>query len=215
MKNKKAMTLAEVLITLAVIGVLVMILVPVISKTTANKEKFLYKKAINTMQGAVSAVMADNGVVNASNFWPELSDAGTSFKQAIKQKIARIGDGSNLPATYTASLSNPVDFISSDGMVWYGIPNEWPTGDDGQPADHITVYVDLNGVGGTNLTSDEAVALGGEEGSNIRKPDRLKVFIKRDGRVMVPTYADLDEGGYNGTNWSYETEYMTSNKRND
>ncbi len=204
MNKKKAMSLAEVLVCLAVIGVLTMILVPLLTKTTANKEKFLYKKAVNTMQNAVSAVMNDNGVVNSSNFWPELTDGGGSFRKAVASKIVTL-DGVNKDATAGTTTAVDPDFRSSDGMVWWGLPEEWPAGADGQPAKYIDVNVDVNGNGGSNLSSEDA----GVEGASAKRPDRLRIRIMKDGRVVVPSY---DE---DGGDWSFESEYLTSQKSNN
>ncbi len=201
MNRKKAMSLAEVLVCLAVIGVLTMILVPLLTKTTANKEKFLYKKAVNTMQNAVSAVMNDNGVVNSSNFWPELTDNGESFRKAVASKIITL-DGVNKDTSAGNTTAADPDFRSSDGMVWWGLPDEWPM-DGSEPAKYIDVNVDVNGDGGTNIASEDA----GEYGTaGAKRPDRLRIRIMKDGRVIVPTY---DESG---NDWSFETEYLTSQK---
>lgn len=198
MKKRKAMSLAEVLITLVVIGVLMMVLIPVITKTTANKERFLYKKAVNTLQNAVSAVMNENGVANSTNFWPEMG----SLRKEIGSKIITL-DGVHSGNDSTAT--DP-DFRSSDGMIWYGIPETWPEG-----AKYVDVQVDVNGEGGTNLSSEDA----GDYGQpGAKRPDRLRIRLMKDGRVVVPAYADSNmgfeaDGDYD---WSFESEYLTSQK---
>lgn len=205
MKRIKAMSLSEVLISLAVVGVLAMILVPLLSKTVANREKFLYKKAVNTMQNAISAVMQDNGVVNSSNFWPEMSDNGASIRNQIGAKIMTLG-GINKETAAGATTAADPDFYSSDGMIWWGLPDSWPTEADGVTAKkYIDVNVDVNGEGGTNLSSVDA-----GEYSSGKHPDRLRVRIYKDGRVMVPSYDDSD-----AADWSFESEYLTSNKSNE
>lgn len=213
MIKRKAMTLSEVLVSIAVVGILAMILVPILTKTTANKEKFLYKKAVNTMQNAITAVMQDNGVVNASNFWPEMSDGGASIREQIGAKIITLdGVNKNTSAGNTTALDP--DFRSNDGMMWWGLPDRWPTGADGQPAKYIDVNVDVNGEGGSNLSSADA----GTYGESSKRPDRLRVRIMKDGRVIVPSY---DEGGNdydwdnNGGDWSFESEYILSRKGNN
>ena len=200
MKNKRAMSMAEVLISLAVVGILAMILVPLLTKTTANKEKFLYKKAVNT--NAVSAVMNDHGVVNASNFWPELTDGGESFRDQVASKIITLGGVNKSTAAGNTTALDP-DFRSNDGMMWWGLPDEWPMEADGTPAKYVDVNVDVNGEGGTNLASEDAGVYGE---ADAKRPDRLRVRIMKDGRVIVPTYDD------EGNDWSFETEYLTSNK---
>ena len=153
MKFKKAMSLSEVVVCLAVVGVLAMILVPLLTKTTTGKEKFLYKKAINTMQNAVSAVMNDNTVMNSSNFWPELSSSGLDVRDAIAQKIILDGTVNN-SANGNSSFTNP-DFVSSDGMIWWGLPTSWEQNNAGSSKSYYDVYVDVNGEKGPNtLTTD-------------------------------------------------------------
>ena len=199
MRIKKAMSLSEVLVSLAVVAILAMILVPILTKTNANKEKLLYKKAVNTMQNAIAAVMEDNGVVNTSNFWPEMSDGGESVRDKIGDKIITM-NGVNKNTAALSTTANDPDFRSNDGMLWWGLPDEWPTDSSGAPAQYIDVNVDVNGEGGTNLESSDA----GEFGDSNKKPDRLRIRLMKDGRVLVPTY---DE---DGGNWSFESEYLTS-----
>ena len=204
MKNKKAMTLSEVLISLAVVGILAMILVPLLTKTTANKERFLYKKAVNTMQNAVAAVMNENGVVNSANFWPELTNetTGENLRKAIAKKIVTLQGASNSEGT---GIESP-DFVSNDGMIWWGLPDHWP-----EDQNYIDVNVDVNGQKGTNLASSEA----GVYGETNLKPDQFRIRIMKDGRVMIPMYYDEERQGANGEGedtWSFESEYWTSQK---
>jgi prepilin-type N-terminal cleavage/methylation domain-containing protein len=199
MKNKKAFTLSEVLVCLAVVGVIAMIIVPLITKTTQNREKFLYKKAINTMQNAVSAVMNENGVVNSSNFWPELSNSGVDISKAIGSKIMLLG-GVRPEGGSGDSLTNPT-FRSNDGMVWWNIPQSWP-----QDAEYVDVVVDVNGEGGKNQSSQAS------EGQVVTNPDQLQIRIMKDGRVMVPRYDDADDSGYD---WSFERDYLLSQSIKD
>ena len=56
---KKAFTLSEALITLAILGVLAAILIPVINNVRPDKDRITYKKALYSMQGAISQAMDD------------------------------------------------------------------------------------------------------------------------------------------------------------
>ncbi len=199
MKFKKAMSLSEVVVCLAVVGVLAMILVPLLTKTTTGKEKFLYKKAINTMQNAVSAVMNDNTVMNSSNFWPELSSSGLDVRDAIAQKIILDGTVNN-SANGNSSFTNP-DFVSSDGMIWWGLPTSWEQNNAGSSKAYYDVYVDVNGEKGLNRSSDDLASDNSE-----KMPDQLKMRLMRDGRVIVPAY-----DATSGNDWSFENEYLSSN----
>lgn len=51
---KKAFTLSEALVTLAIIGVLAAILIPVINNARPDKDKIVYKKALYSIQAAVA-----------------------------------------------------------------------------------------------------------------------------------------------------------------
>lgn len=206
-KKKKAMTMAEILVCLAVVGILAMMIIPIITKTTQNKEKFLYKKAINTMQNAVSAVMNENGVVNSANFWPDLSNGGGDLQKAIGSKMILMGNYGS------GTSSDDPSFVSNDGMIWWNLPKQWPTGDDGGMADHVDITVDVNGEGGKNMTTE------GDENTVVTNPDRLKIRLMKDGRVIVPAYDDSSSDDYD---WSFEREYLLSqdlknitNDRND
>lgn len=194
-KKKKAMTMAEVLVCLAVVGILAMMIIPIITKTTQNKEKFLYKKAINTMQNAVSAVMNENGVVNSANFWPDLSNNGGDLQKAIGSKMILMGG-------YGAGTSSDdPSFRSNDGMIWWDLPKQWPSNDEGGAADHIDITVDINGEGGKNMTTVS------DENTVVTNPDRLKIRLMKDGRVIVPAYDDSSSDDYD---WSFEREYLLS-----
>lgn len=182
---KKALSLTEVLVSLACVGILVMILVPTLVKTVdTDKEKFLYKKAVNSMQNAISSVISDYEAVNAANFLPELSQ-NTSLREQLAAKFNTSG-GLKSVGTGGSSATNP-DFYSQDGMIWWDIPETWPAG-----RDYIDVKVDINGLGGKNKSSTDDTL---DENEHT---DRLRVRIMKDGRVIVP------EG-------SIESDYITTN----
>ena len=54
---RKAFTLSEALVTLAIIGVLAAILIPVVNNARPDKDKIVYKKALYSLQTAVSNAM--------------------------------------------------------------------------------------------------------------------------------------------------------------
>lgn len=71
---KKAFTLSEALVTLAILGVLAAILIPVIDNVRPDKDKITYKKALYTMQGAVSNALDSTVYTMASNtqaYWKD------------------------------------------------------------------------------------------------------------------------------------------------
>ena len=182
---KKALSLTELLVSFACVGILIMSLVSTfVKKVDTNKEKFLYKKAINHMQNAISSVISDNEAVNASNFLPELSQ-NTSLRELLASKFDTSG-GLKSVGTGGSSATNP-DFYSQDGMIWWGIPETWPAG-----RDYIDVQVDINGLGGKNKSSTDDTL------DEKEQSDRLIVRIMKDGSIIVP------EG-------SIESDYVNTN----
>ena len=71
---KKAFTLSEALVTLAIIAVLLAILIPVIDNVRPDKDKVYYKKALYDMQNAVANAM-DSTVysvaANSAAYWAD------------------------------------------------------------------------------------------------------------------------------------------------
>ena len=166
-----------------------MMFIPVILKNNpiSNQEKFLYKKAISTMQNAIAAVMNDYEVVNSANYLQELSQSGIDLRAELASKMKTRG---SVSTASQGSASNP-DFYTEDQMVWWNIPQTWEEGDD-----YIDVKVDVNGPGGKNLLSDDA--------SSTDSPDQFKIRIMKDGRVVVP------EIGSTEGDWSFEMKYLTT-----
>lgn len=71
---KKAFTLSEALVTLAIIGVLAAILIPVVNNARPDKDKIVYKKALYSLQTAVSdamnsAYMTDGFGASSGSIW--------------------------------------------------------------------------------------------------------------------------------------------------
>jgi len=186
---KKAMSLTEVMVSTAVVGTLAVIVVPLMLKTTTNQEKYLYTKAINSFQNAISAVMSDYEAVNSSNFLPELSQ-NEDLRTQIASKMNAVGAVRSDSDSGTSSSTNP-DFYSNDGMSWWNVPEVWPEGEN-----YVDINVDVNGSRGKNISSDEA--------TSTDKPDQLKMRMMKDGRVVVPEVGSTDG------DWSVEMEYLMS-----
>lgn len=143
----KAFTLAEVLLTLSIIGVVAAVTIPTLTTSNQNK-KFLAltKKALVTLQGATDAKIALTSTVprdgNRSLFgW--LSDEGA-------------GDEETLKTVYVDSENDVA--ITPDGMAFQAIIGR--DGPDTRFKNSGVVYVDLNGAEGpTETTRNNATNL--------------------------------------------------------
>lgn len=105
MKNKKGFTLAEVLVTLAVIGVVAALTIPSLIQSSSEKQaRTGIKKALSVLNQALSLSVAQESI-----------DAGSAGNT---QQVLEVFDG------YISALSSNSEAITSaDGMVysfWYG-----------------------------------------------------------------------------------------------
>lgn len=157
---KKGFTLAEVLITLVIIGVVASMTIPTLMNSTQGTEyKTGFKKAMSTLNQAFSLNYAITATLPgeddyASNkgmldyfFKKRLSVIST----ATSTSAFATGDGVSI----TASNDNNV-FYTSDGMRYvFNIDNASGVADSAGDKYYGTILVDVNGEKGPNtLTTD-------------------------------------------------------------
>lgn len=84
-KKKKAFTLAEVLITLGVIGVIAALTIPIlINNSRENQYNSGVKEAYAILQAALKTVVLNNSTVNVGNGW------GGSYSQSFLDDFASV-----------------------------------------------------------------------------------------------------------------------------
>ena len=135
MNKKSGFTLAEVLVTLMIIGVIASMTVPSLMQNTAQQEyKAALKKAVSTLNQAVAMNYALDGE-DASAY------TGTSFVTLMKKRMNVAEAGSNYVYTadgiyYQAGTGGNCSFNSEDT--------------DGTETACVTMTVDVNGRKGPN-----------------------------------------------------------------
>lgn len=190
MRCNKAFTLAEVMITMAILGVLASILLPAVSKVRPNENKTLFKKAYYIAERMVYEL------VNDEDLYPEGAFSDTSevtyngTKYSGNDKFCRlfgvkVNTVSN-SVTCASSSSEPSDsnvpsYVTTDGIRWY-MPITAFTSNT-----HITV--DVNGDKRPNCKYNSSTCPG---------PDQFEIYIEPNGKMYVT-----------GTK---EKEYLSSNK---
>lgn len=196
--KKKAFTLSEALVTLAILGVLAAILIPVLDNVRPDKDRIMYKKAMYAMQGAVSSVMDEISAVatNTNSYWADSTVSNTvDFCQKVAGSLNIVGvdrcgvnDWQNATPSQYGSGSEP-DFITTDGVMWWGLAKykfgNTSTDPNTQNSEYHNIYV---------TRKDQYDSSGNMKDGNAP----LKIQVRYDGRV----------GTGDGADWAAENDFL-------
>lgn len=178
----KGFTLAEVMVTLGVVGVLAAILIPSIFHVTPSKNKVLFRKAYNTLQQAVSMMVNDDAIYPADqtngaappvqlgfNYVYNPGGATSTTYYANNKFCNFLSDSLNMIGSASCPTYNTVAngyFTTPDGIVWtIDLP---AAGSDTAPATQFPlpptaalfatkIIIDVNGpTKGPNCSTDSA-----------------------------------------------------------
>ena len=190
----KAFTLAEVLITLVIIGVIAAMTIPTLMNKTDNHEYVSkLKKAYSVMSAATNSLIAEQGSPNASlGGW---SSSTESLLNAYKSKLAHTDEciGSSCIGSYKTltnankSLSsvNPSKLVLNDGTFIYFYMYD----------NNLTCSRSSNGT--NNYCGGVMIDINGEKKPNKIGRDLFYFAIKENG--LFPFGCDSD-GYCNGPN---------------
>ena len=171
--NKNGFTLTELLIALAVIGILIAILIPVIRNIMPNQKVLMAKRARYTIESIVSNLLNDsacypdedendgfdNGFGYADcDLWGgneataskittlREGDVGLKFRTLFRNRMQLDPDNGGDPA------ANPMILTTKDGMRWSFLTSN----------DNIIIAIDVNGAesgGGADVNNDAVAGL--------------------------------------------------------
>ncbi len=162
---KKGFTLSESLISIAIIGVISAILIPILNNVSPDKDRVMYKKAMYTMQNAIATAINDNTTpaANTSAYWAGDEVTANSFCTDIANTINTVG---TVDCSIPGSAAQP-NFVATNGSKWWGLGNhKFTTTGANETKD---IFVDVNGVGGDNTVG----------------VDQLRMRVRYDGRVTT------------------------------
>lgn len=180
----KAFTLAEVMVTLAIMGVLASIMLPVLKDIQPDKTKAAFKKAYYVTERVVYDMVTDDSIypslgaykgfdnTEAATFQGTSYSGDTKFIRLFAAHVNKIStsspNGASIPADDTAGSPN---IVTSDGICWY-IPASNFSGLYGnEDVSHaLGIMVDVNG------SSNAPNKLG---------LDRFMIYVQADGRIFV------------------------------
>ena len=174
MKKLRAYTLAEILATLTIIGVIAAVTIPTLNTSNQDKKYLaLTKKALATLQGATDAKIALTSTVPKND---ELFEWLTSEDER---------DEDTLKTVFVSSINDAA--ITPDGMAFFARINNAGVPTDTRFKNEGLIYVDLNGAEGpTETTKDNIWNL---ENAHVSGFDVVRFSVDRQGTFT----ADCDK----------------------
>lgn len=196
--KKSAFTVGEVLVTMAIVGVIAAMILPSIKQTQPDRQKLLFKKAYNNIERVVTEL------INDDYFYPEaLKEDGTRYQgfdlthagdpeapTVIISGQTKTFSGNtkfcelvalklNTISTEAADIHCPgtpggggtfgtPSFITNEGIAYF-IPSS-------DFANDVTITIDTNGEKVPNCKSGE---------NNCKTPDIYEIIVSPDGGIHV------------------------------
>ena len=202
MKRFKGFTLTELMVALAVIGILVAVVTPAIMKTRPNKNKMMVKKTFYTTEQIVSSL------INDERLYPDMRDAcaegfvsgtadvycayGFDYTESVKYEGKNYSGDKKFAELFKNRLNvkkesagDALVFYTTDGVKWdlNGVKGAWPKGDapgefDGNnaPTNTGTILIDVDGDAGVNKR---------EADSDEDSFDQYKIQILSNGKLRI------------------------------
>lgn len=122
LNSKKAFTLAEVLITLAIIGIVAALTIPALINQTQNREIVVaFKKDFSDLSNALTMIQKDNGSIAGS-----IGSNGPGFIAVLRNyvnfaKVCSSNSYSEGCADYTGISSANVKMLNGTNFWWPGL----------------------------------------------------------------------------------------------
>jgi len=147
MKNRKGFTLAEVLVTLAVIGIVAALTIPTLIQSSSQKQaKTSIKKAMSVLNQALAMSIAENSLdANATNQSADLKGLFGTYLSAIQSTDTSITTADGMKYT----------FYKADGINNCKLPTYNHPGATGSDA-NCMIELDINGNAGSSIPSNIA-----------------------------------------------------------
>ncbi len=202
MKIKKGFTLAEVMISLAIVGILAALVTPTIVGLRPNKNKMMVKKAYYTTENIVSSLINDSYLYKDLTYECQIEDwencaYGFDYEDEVTYDGESFSGDEKFQRLFAARLnlnsyeSDYSEFITADGIQWFfdgtdlsgsekAINEGWQTSTTSKiaPADNVRLLViDVNGADEPNCRESAC--------SSGTKIDRFAIEIQSNGKMKI------------------------------
>jgi len=187
---RKGFTLAETLITMAIIGVIMALSIPAVIQST-NDTGPLFKKAYNTVEDIV------NELINDTSLYPTGEFGSSGFCTNFFSKLNTVGTVSCAEAAVAVPPADP-DATTSNAMRWYNVhPATGTTATDGFTAANCDGASGGGGITGLDSDINTCIKIsvdvnGANKGANITTAqanrDIFTIYVTNLGKVTVPAF---------------------------
>lgn len=219
-KYKMGFTLAEVLITLAIIGVIASITIPVLVGTTMWRARETeLKKAYLTLENMLQMYKVRNGNPASCYYWDVNPHGGAScveYTPAGECARYALANGNPLPSNYNGvfnECSKIADFMRTDMKLRkYCATNGVANGCMPEYKGLDGIYKDKNPSGSDVDAAKASSGCGGFRSESLKTK---MTFVASDGMIFflyAPTtpIVGVDTNGVNGPNqWGYDVHAFT------
>lgn len=197
MKKLKGFTMTELMVALAVVGILIAIVTPAIFKNRPNKNKMMVKKSFYVAEQIVSTL------INDGNFYPDKRDNCTDDKAETTcywgfddtEEITYEGEKYSGNEKFYKLFKNMINvkteddtthvFYTSDGVKWdlSGTIGKWTSGKDS-----VGKFSDSSPAAGKGII---LIDVNGDETPNTRCTesstdcDQYKIEVLANGKMQI------------------------------
>ena len=186
---KKGFTLAEVLITLVIIGIVAMITIPTVNNIVPDKDKQTYNKAVYTTNSAIKVVGEEQIGMYSRLRWADPIVPENAFCEYFSDAVNTSG---KVNCSSTSTYLNP-NFVTTDGIRFWGLEGKGFEGsDDVVSVKERVIYVDRK------LNKKEQNSLSKKRDSHHAEPG-MKILVTYDLKVSTKQTND----------WKLENDYLS------
>lgn len=196
--KRNGFTLAEVLVTLGIIGIITALVIPAINNLKPDENKTLYLKAYDTLADSVKNLAANSKIYPVCENENNINCSGNPLLNTERPLLAPLNTDNYAGNTKLCNLlafalgaanpncsasiynysndtfKNNISFITPNGMQWIVSQQRTVTPASNSATFQTDIYIDVNGNKGDNCIYN----------TNCTKPDIYKFMVAANGTVV-------------------------------